>query len=212
MSPAHTYGMVTHMNVIRNPGTAVEQEAVIATESAREEVCHIICLVILLLAGTPTTSISHHQDPYMLNATRADAAHVWSLARSSTILMMSGTQIAGHRHNTVASPVRALPLRIALDLLLETIKTLTSDIRRATSLLRRSVKPRIISSRKNLPAVDVLRLTKTRLMHHLANLVSDRHLFLPQLLCLHRKLRTNHHQSHRMAEDLHFLAHRRHLL
>jgi hypothetical protein len=127
MSPAHTYGTVLHMNVIRNRDMAAEQEAVtgIVTESAREEVCHTICLAIRLLGVIPTTSNSRLQDLYMLNATHADAAHVWSLGQSSTILMTSGTQIVEHRRNIVASRVHVRHPRIALDLHLGTIKTLT---------------------------------------------------------------------------------------
>jgi len=113
------------MNVIQNRGTAAEQEVVTATESANEEVYHITCLVILLLGGIPTMSSFRHLDPYMLSATHADAAHVWSHDRSSTIPMTSGTRIAEHRRSIVVSRVHVRHPRIALDLFLGTIKTLT---------------------------------------------------------------------------------------
>lgn len=78
MLPVHTCGMATDMNVnvIQSRGTAADQEAVIVTESAREEVCHTICLAILLLSGILMMSNFRHQDLCMLGATRADAAHV----------------------------------------------------------------------------------------------------------------------------------------
>lgn len=61
-------------NAIQSRGMAAEQEAVIVIESEREEVCHTTGLVILLLSGTRMMSNCHHQDQYMLDVTRADAA------------------------------------------------------------------------------------------------------------------------------------------
>ena len=69
------------MNVIQSRGMAVVQGAVIAIENAREGVCHIICLAILLLDGILTMSNFRRQDPCMLNVTRVDAALAWSLAQ-----------------------------------------------------------------------------------------------------------------------------------
>ena len=199
------------MNVIQNRGTAVEQEAVTETGSARGEASHIICLVTLLLGEILTMNNFHHQDLCMPNATHADAVHDWSLARSSTIPMMSGTRTAGRLHNTVGSPVRALHPRIAPDLFLGTTRILISDTPKATSLLRRSAILRTTSNPRSLLAVAVLRLTKTHPMHRLDNLVSGRHLFLPLLLSLRRRSHINHHQSHQMAEDLRSLGLHHHL-
>ena len=125
--------------------------------------------------------------------------------------MTDGIPTAGHLHNTVASLVHALHPRIALGLVLEITKTLISDTRKATSLHQRNAIARTISNPKsNLPAAAVLQLTKTRLMHRLANLVSGRHLFAPPLLYSRRRLHVSHHKFLQMAlaESLRFPDHR----
>ena len=201
-------------SVIQNQGTAAGLEAVIATGSAREGVCHIIYLVTLLLDGTLTMSNFLRQDPCMLSVPRADAVLVWSLARSSIILMMNGILTGGRLHNTVASPVRALHPHIALGLFLVTTKTRTSDTREATSLHRRNEILRTISNQRSLPVAVVLQLTRTRLMHHLANLDLAHHL-VPRLpLCLHHRLHVSHHKFLQMvlAGSLRFLERQGHLL
>lgn len=212
MSPVHTYGMATDMKQSR--GMAAEQGAVTATGSVREEVCHhIICLVTLLHDGIHTTSNFLRQGQCMPNAAHADVALVWSLARSLTIPMTAGIQMAGHLHNTVASPVRARPLRIALEALVEIITTLISDSPKATSLRQHNAMPRTTFSLRNLPAVVVPQLTKTRLTHHLINLVSVRRLLLRPLHCLHRKLHVSRTKYHRMVSaGSHHFRDRRHRL
>ena len=214
MLPVHIYGMAMDTSVTQNQGTAAGLEAVIATGSAREGVCHIIYLVTLLLDGILTMSNFLRQGPCMLSVTRADAVLVWSLARSSTTLMTNGILTGGRLHNTVASPARALHPHIALDLFLVTTKTLTSDTREATSLHRRNEILRTISNQRSLPVAVVLQLTRTRLMHHLASLDLAHHL-VPRLPpCLHHRLHVNHHKFLRMAlaETLRFLARHRHPL
>lgn len=200
--------------MIQNRDTAVEQEVVIVTGSAREGVCHIIYLVTLPLDGTLTMNNFRRQDPCMPSATRAGAALVWSLARSSIALTMNGTQTAGRLHNTAASPVRALHPRTALDLFLETTKTLISDIRKATSLHRHNAILRTTSNPRNLPAAVVPQLTRTRRMHHLANLDLVHHLVPRPLLCLHHRLHVSHHKFLQMvlAGSLRFLDRQGHLL
>jgi hypothetical protein len=188
------------MSVIQRRDTAAGQEAVIVIENAREGVCHTIYLVTLLLDGILTMSNFRRLDLCMPNGTREDAALAWSLAQLSTVLTTNGIQMAGHLHSIVASPVHALHPRIALDLFLETTKILISDTRKATSLHRRSAIPRITSSPKSsLQAAAVLQLTKTHLMHRLANLVSARHSVPLPLLYLHRRLHVNHYKSRQMA-------------
>jgi hypothetical protein len=201
-------------SVSQNRGTAAGQEAVIVTESAREGVCHIICLVMLLLDGILTTSNFRRQDPCMLSDTHADAALAWSLARLSTVPTTDGIRMAGRLPNTAVSPVRALRLRIVLDLLPETMKTLISDTREATSRRQRNARARTTSNPRSLLAVVVLQLMKTRLMHRLANLVSVLHSFPPPLLCSRRRLLISHHKSLQMApaEGLRSLGRLRHLL
>jgi hypothetical protein len=195
MSPVHTYGMVTDPSVIQNQGMEVELEAVIVIENAREGVCHITCLAILLLDGILTTSNFRLQDPCMLSATHADAAPVSSLAQLSTALTTSGIQTAGRLHNIVASPVRALDPRIALDLFLEITKILISDTQKATSLHQRNATRMTISNPRNPLVAVVLQLTKTHLMHRLANLVSVHHLVPLLLLCLRHRLHVSHLKS-----------------
>jgi len=214
MSPVHTYGMVTGMNVIQNRGTAVELEAVIVTGSVREGVCHNICLGTLLLEGILTTSNFRHQDPCMLNVTHEDAALVWSLAQPSIVPTTNGTQIAGRLPNTVASPVHALHPHIALGQFLGIAKTRISDTRKAMSLHRRNATLRTTSNPRNPLAAVVLQLTKTRQMHRLPNLVSGLHLFPRPLLCLRRKLHVSHRKFLQMAlaGSLRFLDRHRHLL
>lgn len=212
--PAHIYGTATDTSVIQNRDTAVEQEVVIVTESAREGVCHIIYLVIHLLDVTLTTNNFRRRDPCMPSATRGDAALVWSLAQPSTVLTMNGTRTADLLHNTAASLARALHPRPALGLFLETTKTLISDIREATSLHRRNVIPRTTSNPRNLPAAVVPQLTRTRRMHHLANLDLVHHLVPQPLLCLHHRSHVSHHKFLQMAlaESLRFLDRQGHLL
>ena len=214
MLPVHIYGTVTDMNAIQNRGTAAGQEAVIATGSAKEGVCLIICLATLLLDGILTMSNFLRQDLCMLSVTRADAALVWSLARSSIIQMMNGTQTAGRLRNIVASLVRALHPRIALDLFLETTTIPTSDTREATSLHRRNAIQRTTSNLRNPPAAVVPQLTRTRRMHHLANLDLAHHLVRRLPLCLHRRLHVSHHKFLQTAlvESLRFLDRHRHHL
>ena len=201
-------------SVIQNRGTAAGQAAVIVTGSAREGVCRIICLVMLLLDGILTMSNFPRQDPCMLSGTHADAALAWSLAQLSIVLMTDGIRMAGLLHNTVVSPVRALRLRIVLDLLPGTMKTLISDTREATSRHRHNARARTIFNPRSLPAAAVLQLTRIRLMHRLANLVSVHHLFPPPLLCLRRRLHVSRHKPLQMAlaESLRSLDRLRHLL
>jgi hypothetical protein len=206
--------MVTDPSVIQNQGMVVELEAVIVTESAREGVCHIICLAILLLDGILTMSNYRRPDLSMLNATHADAALAWTLARLSTVLTTNGIQTAGHLRNTAASPVHALHPHIALDLFLEITKILISDTPKVMSLPRRNATPRTISNPRNLPVAVVHQLMKTHLMHHLASLVSAHHLVPPPPLCLRRKSHVSHHKSLQMAlvGSLRFLDRHRHHL
>lgn len=114
---------------------------------------------------------------------------------------------------TVANPALAHPLRTAPDLGLETMTTLTSDIREATNQHQRNTMPMITSRLNNLLAAVVLRHTKTRQMLHLASLVSVRHSLLRPRLCLHRMLHVSRHKCHLMAlvESRLFLDHHRHL-
>jgi hypothetical protein len=214
MLPVHTYGTATDTSVIQRRDTAAGQEAVIAIENAREEVCRIIYPAILLLEGILTMSSFRHQDLCMLSVNHADAALVLSLARLLIVLTTNGIRTAGHLHNTAASPVHALDPRIALGLLLGITKILISDTRKATSLHRRNATPKIISNPRSLQAAVVLQLTKTRLMHRLASLVSAHHLVPPPPRCLRRRLHVNHHRSRQMAlvESLHFLDRHRHHL
>jgi hypothetical protein len=193
---------------------AVEQEVVIVTGSARGGVCRIIYLVTLLLDEILTMSNFRRQDLCMLSAIRADEALVWSLAQPSNVLTMDGTRTVDRLHSTAASLVRALHPRTALGLFLETIKTLISDIREATSLHRRNVIPRTTSNQRNLSAAVVPQLTRTRRMHHLANLDLVHHLVPRPLLCLHHRLHVSHHKFLRMAlaESLRFLDRHPHLL
>ena len=209
-----TSGMVTDMSAIQNRGTAAGQAAVIVTGSAREGVCRIICLVMLLLDGILTMSNFPRQDPCMLSGTHADAALAWSLAQLSTVPTTDGIRMAGRLHNTVVSPVRALRLRIVLDLLPETMKTLISGTREATSRHQRNARARTTSNPRSLLVVVVLQLMRTRLMHHLANLVSVLHSFPPPLLYSRRRLLTSHPKSLQMAlaEGLRSPGRLRHLL
>lgn len=186
---------------------AVEREAAIVTESAREGVCHIIYPAIPLLDGILTTNNFHRQDPCMPSATRADAALVWSLVQWSTVLTTSGIRTAGRLHNTAASLVHTLRPRIALGLCLGTTKILISDIQEATSPHRRNAILRTTSNLRNPPAAVVPQLTRTRRMRHLANLDLAHHL-VPRLpLCLHHRLHVSHHKFLQMAlaESLRFL-------
>ena len=87
-------------------------------------------------------------------------------------------------------------------------------IREATSLHRRNVIPRTTSNQRNLSAAVVPQLTRTRRMHHLANLDLVHHLVPRPLLCLHHRLHVSHHKFLRMAlaESLRFLDRHPHLL
>jgi hypothetical protein len=189
------------MSAIQNRDMAAEREAMIATESGRGEAYHIICLAILLLSGIRTMKYSHHQGPRMLDATRADAAHVWSLVRSSTVQTTTGSRMAGQPQLTAANPVRAHLQRTALDRCPETTMILTSGIPRATNLRLHSAMPMTTSSLKNLLNIVVLRLTKIRQMFRLlslANPASVRHLFPRPHLCLRRKSHVSRHKSRPM--------------
>ena len=213
MLPVHIYGMATATSVTRNRDAAVDQEAVIVTGSARGGVFHIIYLVTLLLEEILTMSNFLRQDPCMLSVTRADAALVWSPVRSSTVLMMNGTQTAGRLHNAVASTARALHQRIGLGLFLETTKIPTSDTREATSPHRRSAIPRTTFNQRSPPAAVVLQLTKTRRMRHLVNLDSAHHLARQLPLCLHHRLHVSQHKllQTALAGNFRFLDLHRHL-
>jgi hypothetical protein len=199
MSPVHICGMAMEMSEIQNRGMVVEQEAMIATEteSGREEACRIIRLAILLLSGIRTTNNSHHQDPCILDATRADAAHVWSLVQSSTVQMTTGRRMVEHLRLTAANPARAHLPRTALGLCPGITMILTSGIPRATNLRLHSAMPRITSSLMNLLDIVVLRLTTIRRMLHLlslANPASVRHLPLRPRLCLHLRSHVSRHK------------------
>ena len=128
--------------------------------------------------------------------------------------MTDGIPTAGHLHNTVASLVHALHPRIALGLVLEITKTLISDTRKATSLHRHNAILRTTSNPRNLPAAVVPQLTRTRRMHHLANLDLVHHLVPRPLLCLHHRLHVSHHKFLQMvlAGSLRFLDRQGHLL
>lgn len=192
--------MVTDPSVIQRRDTAAGQEAAIVIENARGGVCRIIYLVTLLFEGILTMSNFRRQDPCMPNGTHADAALVWSLAQLSTALTTSGIQTAGHPHNIVVSPVRALDPRIALGLFLGITKILISDTPRVMSLHPRNAIPRTISSPKSsLLAAAGLQLTKTPLMHRLASLVLVHRLVPPLLLCLRHRLHVSHLKSRQTA-------------
>jgi hypothetical protein len=62
------------MSVIQNIGTVAGLEAVIVTENGRGEACRTICLVILRLSETLTTSSSLRQALCILLGTPVDAA------------------------------------------------------------------------------------------------------------------------------------------
>jgi hypothetical protein len=199
MSPVHICGMAMEMSEIQNRDMVAEQEAMIATEteSGRGEACHIIRLAILLLSGIRTMNNSHHQGLFILDGTRADAAPVWSLVRSSTVQTTTGSRMGGHLQLTAANPVRAHLQRTALDLCLGITMILTSGIPRATNLRLHSAMPRITSSLKNLLGIVVLRLTKIHQMLRLlslANPASAHHSLLRPRLCLHRRSHVSRHK------------------
>jgi hypothetical protein len=203
MSPVHICGMAMEMSEIQNRGMVAEQEAMIATEteSGRGEACHIIRLAILLPSGIHTMNNSHHQDPCIPDATRADAAHVWSLARSSTVQMTTGSRMIEHLRLTAANPARAHLPRTALGLCPEITMILTSGIPRAMNLRLHSAMPRITFSPKKLPDIVVLRLTKIRQMLRLLSLANPalvRHSLLRLRPCLHRRSHVSRHKSRLM--------------